>query len=1070
MRYRDLRGVLASSVAVMAVVVATPAVAQVRTFNVPAQAATTGIPALAKQADIQLLVASDAVSGKAIRAVKGRMTVDEAIRRIMDDAGLRVVNSDGRTYTLAPREAKRALVAALLSPAQAAQQAPEYDEIIVTAQKKEERIQDVPIAMSAFSAEALDNYKIEGGSELLRAIPNVTFSKSNFASYNFSIRGIGTKALAASTDPAVAISYNYSPLMRNRLFEQEYYDVERVEVLRGPQGTLYGRNATSGVVNMITMKPKLDEFNGYLKAEVGNYSSKRIGAMINVPVGDVFAVRVAGALTKRTGYDFNTVTNKNVNGRDLWSTRLGLLVDPGGSWSVNAAWERFEEDDDRSRTGKQLCTKDPGPEFVGQRNITNLLRVRGSLSQGCLPKSIYSDAAYDIPNAFALPYIVAAAGVVQLGNIPGTTTLVTLINNNVDPFDGIKVSKNLREISTTLDPRYIVKNDIFNLNGKFTLSNNLSLFSNLMYTTDNYNSFQDYNRYNSNAVFNNSKNLTDLFGAPNKTSGISVNGFLDDPQLGISDRILAADTVQSKSDQFNAEIRVASDFKSRFDFSVGANYTSFNIDESYYVFSNIFTAISRTVLGTGNNGNEVKICDNWNLSTDCTYTDPNKINNINGNGHNYFRSINKGSVKSKSLFGEVYIRPIDDFKVTLGLRYTNDRKRAQVFPSQLLLGTGIFGYGLINEGYFQDPDIAQKWNRLTGRLVVDWKPDLAFSETTLVYASYSRGYKGGGANPPGIGADPTYLSFAPQNKTFEPESVDALELGTKNQFLNGTLNVNLTGFFYNYTDYQVSQIVDRSALNENFDANVWGAEAEILWNVSRKLRFDANFGWLRTKILKNNFSIDVMNRTQGNDEWMVVKPWIQVASNCIAPRALVDRILKHSTTQSANGSRNLPDILSAFCNGRPNYNFRPGSTYANRYGFTYDPAIDAPNSGKGFYAPLEGNELPNAPRWTMNLGLQHREDINGWKVTARADHYIQGKSWARVYNTEIDRLNSWNNTNITLSLNSPNEKLAIQAYIKNLFDKTPITDTFLNSDDSALTLNVFTLDPRIYGLNITSKF
>lgn len=117
-----------------------------------------------------------------------------------------------------------ALGIAIATPA-AAQQGPQAEEatdgnlIIVTAQKREEAIQDVPIAISAFSAEALDNYKIESGSELLRAVPNVNFSKSNFSMYNFSIRGIGTKAISASSDPAVAVSFNNTPLIRNRLFE-----------------------------------------------------------------------------------------------------------------------------------------------------------------------------------------------------------------------------------------------------------------------------------------------------------------------------------------------------------------------------------------------------------------------------------------------------------------------------------------------------------------------------------------------------------------------------------------------------------------------------------------------------------------------------------------------------------------------------------------------------------------------------------------------------------------------------------------------------------------------------------
>src|SRR3546814_20384454 len=98
--------------------------------------------------------------------------------------------------------------------------------------------------------------------------------KTNFASYNFSIRGIGTKALSVTSDPAVAISFNNTPLIRNRLFEQEYFDVERVEVLRGPQGTLYGRNANGGVVNMITNIAKEGDLEAELTIETGN--SKRM--------------------------------------------------------------------------------------------------------------------------------------------------------------------------------------------------------------------------------------------------------------------------------------------------------------------------------------------------------------------------------------------------------------------------------------------------------------------------------------------------------------------------------------------------------------------------------------------------------------------------------------------------------------------------------------------------------------------------------------------------------------------------------------------------------------------------
>jgi outer membrane receptor protein involved in Fe transport len=109
---------------------------------------------------------------------------------------------------------------------------------------------------------AFEAQKIDGGPNLQQAIPNVTFAKSNFTnSFNFQIRGIGAKAVGASADQGVGVHLNNAPQQSGNLFEAEFYDVERVEVLRGPQGTLYGRNATGGVVNVITAKPT-DQFEG----------------------------------------------------------------------------------------------------------------------------------------------------------------------------------------------------------------------------------------------------------------------------------------------------------------------------------------------------------------------------------------------------------------------------------------------------------------------------------------------------------------------------------------------------------------------------------------------------------------------------------------------------------------------------------------------------------------------------------------------------------------------------------------------------------------------------------------
>ena len=159
MRYRDLRGALASSAAICAVAIATPAMAQTKSFDVPAQSAATGIPELATQADVQILVSADAVQGKAIRAIKGSMTVDQAVRRAAADAGLRVVSSDGRTYTLAPANSTS-------NASDADDSGYRGEEIIVTAQKRVESAQDVPIAITALSQKNLEEQKIEGGPDV----------------------------------------------------------------------------------------------------------------------------------------------------------------------------------------------------------------------------------------------------------------------------------------------------------------------------------------------------------------------------------------------------------------------------------------------------------------------------------------------------------------------------------------------------------------------------------------------------------------------------------------------------------------------------------------------------------------------------------------------------------------------------------------------------------------------------------------------------------------------------------------------------------------------------------------
>ena len=266
---------------------------------------------------------------------------------------------------------------------------------------------------------------------------------------------------------------------------------------------------------------------------------------------------------------------------------------------------------------------------------------------------------------------------------------------------------------------------------------------------------------------------------------------------------------------------------------------------------------------------------------DCSYTDGTPLKpGFNGEGHNYFRSENPYVLSSYAGFGEVYYQVTDDLKLTGGLRWTDDQKHFLEIPSQVLLK----GWGYPVSGV-----VDQQWDEWTGRAVANWTPKLDFTDQTLVYASYSRGYKAGGANPP----PPNYFTGTSVTHplTFAPEFVNAYEMGTKNTLLDGALTFNGDAFYYDYKGYQISQIVDRTSVNLNFNANVKGAELETSWEPAPGLKFSFAGGYEDARLAKGSQAIDLMDRTAGHAGWLVVKPIFIATSNCILPDYVVAELM-----------------------------------------------------------------------------------------------------------------------------------------------------------------------------------
>ena len=743
-------------------------------------------------------------------------------------------------------------------------------------------------------------------------------------------------------------------------------------------------------------------------------------------------------------------------------------------------------------------------------------------SQGCALSSLYSPDSFQTPNGLAIPYYLPLAAL----QLPVGLT---------DPYVSRTQSHDLRMIESTVDPHYRAKADIAELQLRFDLGDNLSLTSETGWMSDFLFSTQDYNRFNTaSGAWDPTKDGIQI-GSWTDHGILNDQGVFCDPQVGCADRLVVVDLSKATSKQFSQELRLASDFEGPFNFSLGANFLRYNDLDKYYVFVN-----SLTLFAAGRRGANIPadyywhpgVTDNYdclrngpatpNYATveqllGCEYIDPNPIENLNDMGHNYFLSKNPYKLISYAVFGEAYYNITDKLKLTAGLRWTVDKKEAPRIPSWLLASNTV--------GYPVAEVVRQEWREPTGRLALDWKPDLSFTDQTLLYASFSHGYKAGGANPPAAGAvlystsvndiEKLVAQSATKPRTFDPEFINAFEVGSKNTLLDGRATLNLAGFYYDYKDYQISYITDRSAVNLNFDAEVWGLEIEADWRPLENLRLGFKGGYENTRVADGEKAIDVMDRVAGHDAWALYRPFPTFANNCVLPKWLFIGEGFNSNPGLVNvggkGGGNPGGCELAYLTGfdpaanapyqfnsgayrRTNVNYADWSTDPKDYpcwpidpgtgqpapitnGMSY-PGVDpaclaaASNNGEGFFKDLSGHALPNAPHYTATITTDYTLPLpHDWLMTLHGDFYYQAESWARIFNDPgYDKIKAYTNINLAAIFTNDEAGWKVMAYVKNVLDKDNITGAFLNSDDTGLTTNIFLTEPRLYGLRVTKDF
>lgn len=967
----------------------------------------------------------------------------------------------------------------------------DVQEIIVTAQRQSQRLQQVPIAISAFTKENLDKQQIRNPLDLQLSLPNITFTKTNFTSSSFTIRGIGDLCVGVTCDQATAIHINDAPLFASRLFEGEFYDLAQVEVLRGPQGTLFGRNATSGVVNFRTAKADLNGFAASGDAEYGNYNSVRLRGMINVPLTDTLAVRAAGFYLKRDGYTRNLFDNSKIDDRNMYGLRGSLTWQPSSGTTIELMGQYFRERDSRMRIQKQYCQEDP----TGILGCLNTTRGTSTTNSGALLANILTSREFlairGLPTSFAL------------GSIYGPSVYA----NAVNPADP-------RVVNTDFNPTYFTSETVLQGVWRQDIGDKLNLRITGNYQRTNVDSQQDYNLAVSDrsgytaglstlAAFGAGVIPTALFPVPAATQrayfgpissalipqgpgGPLCTSLAEPTGTGVygghsvcANTPLDFDRSIQRQNSWTVEGVLTSKFDGPVNFLLGGIYGQYKVTENSYYVNSFGLDYATGVLGS--------FTSLFNRAPDGTPAPlaPSYL------GSPFFR--NNGALgdgyklTTFGIFGEAYWKMNDRLKLTVGLRYNNDKKsitaRSTLASFLVPYGTGnIFDSPFVGS-FDADPGLAgnqviqqrqAKFGEWTGRAVLDFQ----ITPDNLVYASYSRGYKSGGINPP---LQPIFA--VPE--TFNPEFINAFEIGSKNTFANGALQLNLTGFYYSYKGLQLSRIVARTSVNDNVNANIYGVEAEAIIRPVRELTINMNFSYLHTKVSQDKFLSNQRDFGAGRADAVIIKD-ITNASNCAVASnsgnvAGVNAFVNTANNLINNGA--IPGV-SGGAGLRGTTQFPAGGGIASSGAYSVCAVLSAlaPTLGNapgiggvtvesaGIPVNIRGNKLPNAPSIKFAAGVQYAAPIGALTLTPRFDLTFTGNSDGTIFNSVVDRVPSFTQLNAQLQLDGPDKKWFIRGFIQNITNDNSVTGLYVTDQSSGLFTNVFTLEPRRYGIAAGFKF
>ena len=710
----------------------------------------------------------------------------------------------------------------------------ELEEVVVTATKKEESTQDIAVSITAVTADQLAADQIYDLEDLAEIIPGFGAAKGIGSGSGFVMRGIGSYGVGAAVVSSIVTSINGHSVNPSIMNDMGFMDLERIEVLNGPQGTLFGRNSVAGVINLITARPT-DEFEGYMDYEAGTFEKETVKGAINMPISDTVRARLAFMSNVREGMVDNPFTGNKMDDRNDQAVRLSIDWDINDKTELKFTYSGQKSDDNRPQEEVSYCQQD---QFFGcspwERGTPNTAADSRGIGAG-----LFSFIAALYPGTITNGYALTAPAF-ELG-----------------------------KLRLDREPTHDQDIEFSNLELVRELSDNLTMTAKYSYETRRFQQMNDNDGSISRLPFIGA-------GAGLGLPPVESEQCFGTPTFGFceyvtTDRTYDFSDVKYESQQ--AEINLISDFDGPFNYTLGYYMYDSRNDNEYRVqtpgtqyigdFSShpyyptitgllgidfgakggvpfyqgllgvvALATPALTAQGMLAAGLPISATQQAQLAAFAAgvqgllalpdVTVPFDIRGTLSDQH--------VRIKSQAIYGEVYYDLNDTTKLTMGLRFDDLTNASTTYNGGILSSSWIAAGGFNYANRMDVPGLVDylvlNETATNGKIAIQ----KYLRDDVMVYASYATASKGAGVN---AGDNPV---------PYDKEDTSVLDFGLKARLLDGAMLLNMNIYKNDSEGMLLATIRDTQSFNNNVDAEITGFEGQL--NVFLSERTQLEFSWL----------------------------------------------------------------------------------------------------------------------------------------------------------------------------------------------------------------------------------